>query len=226
VKIRITATQSAQYWQDIGFVALGDCSQLNRPKGGSAGGLLAIPCGPDLRAGEVGRVSLMAWRSFRLPRVATGTNDGEVQDTLFKLRMLWAELNGANSDDENFYLRVLDGVKAVPGIIGTDSKGGYDAIELNESANLGLSNARSAFQGFQMKENLRRDKATLIWLAGDWNLADAPKKSADSRQGLKVFRRASTRRIKYDTEFVVSARKAKRAGNAANEIYEQFDDHG
>jgi hypothetical protein len=78
-----------------------------------------------------------------------------------------------------------------------------------------------------MKENLRRDKATLIWLAGDWNLADAlTKKSADSRQGLKVFLRTSTRRIKYDTEFVVSARKAKRAGNAANEIYEQFDDHG
>ena len=50
------------------------------------------------------------------------------------------------------------------GIIGTDSRGGYDAINKHEGPLLGLSNARSALQAFQMREQLRSSGGKLIWI--------------------------------------------------------------
>ena len=44
----------------------------------------------------------------------------------------------------------------VKGILCTDSRGGYDAVERNESPWLGLSNMRAALQAFQLRDNLRR----------------------------------------------------------------------
>ena len=43
-------------------------------------------------------------------------------------------------------------VLEVKGILCTDSRGGYDAIEVNESPLLGLSNMRAALQAFQLKD--------------------------------------------------------------------------
>ena len=110
----------------------------------------------------------------------------------------------------------MNEVKIVPGLLCTDSKGGYDAIQLNESANLGLSNARAAVQAYQLKENVLRDNTQLLWIAGDWNLSDAlTKKLQECRQGLILFLRTWTWKLKFDAEFVVSARKAKKLGGGA-----------
>ena len=38
----------------------------------------------------------------------------------------------------------------IKGILCTDSKGGYDAVEVNESPLLGLSIMRAALQAFQL----------------------------------------------------------------------------
>ena len=62
---------------------------------------------------------------------------------------------------------------AVNGIVVTDSKGGYDAVEINEGSTLGLSNIRTAVQAYLLKENFRAPNRTLKWIAGNWNLADA-----------------------------------------------------
>ena len=67
-----------------------------------------------------------------------------------------------------------------PGIVGTDSKGGYDAVTRHEGANLGISNARAAIQGHQMKECIQQAGTRLIWLSGEWNISDPlTKKSPD-----------------------------------------------
>ena len=63
-------------------------------------------------------------------------------------------------------------MRLVPGILGSDSKGGYDSIMVNESPMLGLSNTRSAIQAFQLKESIPRCLTNLLWLASDWNLAE------------------------------------------------------
>jgi hypothetical protein len=52
----------------------------------------------------------------------------------------------------------------VPGILGTDSKGGWDSIMVNESPLLGLSNMRAAIQAYQLKEVIKLRLSRLIWL--------------------------------------------------------------
>ena len=64
--------------------------------------------------------------------------------------------------------------KLVLGLLGTDSKGGYDSIMVNESPMLGLSNTRSAIQAFQLKAAIPRCLTRLLWLASDWNLSENP----------------------------------------------------
>ena len=53
-------------------------------------------------------------------------------------------------------------VSFVKGIVGTDSCGGYDAINKNEEPLLGMSNARSALQAFQVREQLDASSGKLI----------------------------------------------------------------
>jgi hypothetical protein len=94
--------------------------------------------------------------------VATGTNDGDAQsmaeaeDMLCRaILLLWAKLHGVQADSaaEDYYYRALQEVKRIPAIALPDPVDGFDAVDLNESANLGPSNARSVVQAYQLKEN-------------------------------------------------------------------------
>ena len=50
----------------------------------------------------------------------------------------------------------------------------------------------------------------------DWNLSDAlTKKALECRQGLLLFLKTWVWKLKYDPEFVVSARKARKLGKSA-----------
>ncbi|OLP93846.1 hypothetical protein AK812_SmicGene24198 [Symbiodinium microadriaticum] len=127
-------------------------------------------------------MSLIAWRIWKLKRKAIGSNDTEIQamleDRNFRTRQLWAEMYGDGGRDSERTLR-RDWVETqekmairIKGILCTDSKGGYDAVELNESPLLGLSNTRAALQAFQLRDNLRRTAAELRWVASDFDLGD------------------------------------------------------
>ena len=72
-------------------------------------------------------------------------------------RLTWAELNGATGEKGHDFLKAAEEAAShVPGILGTDSKGGCDAVVRHEGPDLGLSNARAAIQGHQLKEGMRR----------------------------------------------------------------------
>ena len=155
------------------IVTLADQAHANRPSGDSTGGLLTLLGGPAHREGAAGRLSIVGWRTWKLKRKAISTNDGEVQSMLegedanFRTRFMWCQLNGAPIGDD-----VLNSannmVKTIYGIVGTDSKGGFDAVTRSEGPMLGLTNARSALQAYQLREQLDHGGAKLIWLAGDW----------------------------------------------------------
>ena len=88
-------------WKNVVFLTYGDASHLNREKGGSTGGMLTLAGGPEILEGKNARMSIIHWRSWKLKRVAVGATCAEVQamseaeDVNFKLRLIWAELNGA-----------------------------------------------------------------------------------------------------------------------------------
>lgn len=81
---------------------------------------------------------------------------------------MWCQLNGCCAIDEPDILKKAnDLVKFVGGIIATDSKGAFDAINKNEGPLLGLSNTRSALQGYQPPEQVQESGEKLIWVSGD-----------------------------------------------------------
>ena len=217
----------AKHWSDVVVITMGDQAHSNRPKGDSTGGMITLLAGPESAQGQVCAMSIIAWRTWKLKRKAIGSNDAEVQTMLesedqnFRTRLLWAEIHGAGGFDSERALR-KDWVEAeeqiamkVKGILCTDSKGGYDAVELNESPLLGLSNMRAALQASQLRDNLRRTGGELRWVASDVDLGDAlTKKRPDCRTGLLKFLRSGRWCIKFDPNFV-SAKKNKKAGRSA-----------
>ena len=215
---------SVRHWSELIFVSMGDQAHNNRPKGDSTGGLLTMVAGPECKDGKVCKMVLISWRTWKLKRKAIGSNDAEVQaileaeDQNFRVRLVWTELNGAGRGRDLRTDLVEDTEKQVcmlKGILCTDSRGGYDAVEINESPLLGLSNMRSALQAFKLRENLQRSNCELRWLASDYDLADAlTKKRAECRLGLVKYLQTWLWSIAFDPSFT-SAKKSKRAGSSA-----------
>ena len=221
----------ALHWTDVVFISMGDQAHGNRPKGDSTGGLLTLAAGPDVIKGKVAPMCLIAWRTWKLKRKAIGSNDAEVQaileaeDQNYRTRLIWTELHGAGYGRENRQDLVESTEKQaimIKEVLCTDSRGGYDAVELNESPLLGLSNMRAALQAFQLRDNLKRSGCELRWLASDYDLADAmTKKRDDSRVGLIKFLQTWLWSIAFDPTFT-SSRKSKQRGHSA---VRQVDQH-
>ena len=104
----------------------------------------------------------------------------ESEDHNFRTRWLWSELHGAGGTTSSTARRVN-----LIAEVCTDSRGGYDAVELNESPLLGLSNSRAALQAYQLRANFQRAAGELRWVASDFDLGDGlTKKRPDCRVGL------------------------------------------
>ena len=81
---------------------------------------------------------------------------------------------------------------------------------------LGLSNAKSALQAYQVREQLAESFCRLIWISGDWNLSDAwTKKTRVAREGLIQFFKQNTWKLKFDPTFIQSEKEARQMGKAA-----------
>ena len=178
--------------------------------------MLVFLAGPEIAMGKPNPMVLVAWKSWKLKRVAISSNDAEVQalveteDAVYRTRLLWAELNGAGklSESRDLLTASVAEVRLVPGLLGTDSRGGYDSIIINESPLLGLSNIRAALQAEQLKQSLPDCGTKLIWLASDWNLSDGlTKKKPECRESLAYFMKHRRWMLKFDPEFIVSSRK-------------------
>lgn len=216
---------TVERWNQMVFITMGDQAHNNRPKGDSTGGLVTLAAGPEAVSGCVCPMMLLTWRSWKLKRKAIASNDAEVQAVLegedqnYRVRLLWTEMHGAcygrHGQRDDLVEATENQVRCIKGIICTDSRGGYDAVEVNESPLLGLSNLRAALQAFQLRDNLQRVGSELRWLASDYDLADSmTKKRNDSRDGLMKFLRHWHWSIAFDPSFT-AAKKNKRAGLTA-----------
>ena len=221
ITLQLWRLPEVQHWQDMCVITLADQAWGNRPQGGSTGGYITFLDGPQHVQGKAGRLSIVSWKTWKLRRKAISTNDGEIQSMLegedanFRTRFLWCQLNGCVCKDD-LLQHATAMVSFVKGINGTDSRGGFDAINKNEGPLLGLSNVRSALQAYQLREQLQASDGSLIWISGDWNLADAmTKKSKVARQGLMQYLINSVWKLTYDPGFIQSEKKAKASGTSA-----------
>ena len=224
VKLRFFKIPTAKHWTELVVISMGDQAHTNRPRGDSTGGMVTMIAGPESLLGKVCPMTLVAWRTWKLQRKSISSNDAEVQSILeaedqnFRVRLVWTELHGASrrsNPRENLVFVAEQQIMQVRGVLCTDSRGGYDAVEVNESPLLGLSNLRAALQAFQLRENLRRVRCELRWVASDYDLADGlTKKKSDARNGLMKFLETWLWSIAFDKNFV-SAKKSKQQGSTA-----------
>ena len=89
-------------WQQLVFASWADASDRPCPDGSRTGGYV-ITLGTEklFGHGQEDDVSVMAWRSFKLPRKIGGSNIGETQalafadESLWLVRLAWSEMHGA-----------------------------------------------------------------------------------------------------------------------------------
>ena len=81
-EIKLWRLPEAHHWQDFTVVTLADQAHANRPCGGSTGGLITFLGGPQHLHGDVGKLNVVAWKTWKLRRKAISTNDGEIQAVL------------------------------------------------------------------------------------------------------------------------------------------------
>ena len=168
---------------------------------------------------------LISWRTWKLQRKSISSNDAEVQAILeaedgnFRARLLRTEIHGAGGDRplrEGLVQLSDKQTLRVKGVLCTDSRGGYDAVEVNQSPLLGLSNMRAALQAFQLRDNLKRVGCELRgW---HYDPADAlTKKKLEARQGLLKYLSTFLWSIAFDPTFT-SSRKSKQKGKSVDEV--------
>ena len=181
-QLKFFKLKKAKTWRDISVITFADQARANRPGGDSTGGLVTTMAGPEAKSGQVCPMVLLQWKAWKLKRKSIGSNDAEVQAALdgedlnFRVRLLWTELHGAGWNRPTAVDHVAWAERQsreVAGFVCTDSRGGFDAVQVNESPMLGLSNLRSALQALQLREQMIRAGCSLRWLASDYDIADA-----------------------------------------------------
>ena len=196
-------------------VIFGDAGWNNRGNGKSTGGAFITTCSKEVRNGETTMMSPVAWKSWQLTRVARSSNEAEVQsfteaeDLGYRFRLFWGQLGGYGLDPEKDPKeRAAEATRAVRATMVVDSKGGFDAVVENESANLGMSSSRTAVEALALKEITQDEPVELAWVSGDWNLADNfTKPKRECREGMRSFLLNHHWRIRYDPEFIVAEKK-------------------
>ena len=141
-------------WQLV-FASWADASDRPRPDGSRTGGYVITLATEELFGhGQEDDVSVMAWRSLKLPRKIAGSNNGETQalafadESLWLARLTWSEMHGASM--RRWYLD--ETVRQVGGMLITDSRGVFDALTSSESPQLRLRSSRTGEEARGIKE--------------------------------------------------------------------------
>ena len=202
-------------WNELVVVQYGDASEKPRPDGSMTGGLVTAMSTDAFKQGQAAPVSLLGWRSFKLPRKIGGSNNVETQamafadETLWLTRLMWSEIHGVE-------LRrwLLDlSVRTVPAMLVTDSRGIFDALTRHESPQLRLRSNRSGEEARGIKEQCEATDVLIRWVNGLAMLADSLTKAGyPSRHIMENFLQSKRWTCSYDPAFE-SAKKRQAKGD-------------
>ena len=106
---------------------------------------------------------------------------------------------------------VNEAISACPGVLVTDGKSGYDAIEKSESAGLGLRDKRTSIECLGIRQQKEQTALQIRWVHSDAMLADGLTKDRAAKHLLEFFRQGQRWRL-VDDPLHRSARKRKTEG--------------
>ena len=137
------------------FASWADASDRPRADGSRTGGYVITLATEELFGhGQEDDVSVVSWRSFKLPRKIAGSNNGETQalafadESLCLVRLAWSEMHGAPV--RRWHLD--ETVRQVGGMLITDSRGIFDALTRSESPQLRHRSSRTGEEARVIKE--------------------------------------------------------------------------
>ena len=136
----------------------------------------------EIEAGLWTKLSLAAWSTAKLPRVARSSLAAEIQeaciaeDESFLIRYMWSEINGVRADTAE------DAASQVPSLLVCDAKALYESCKSETSA-LGLKERRSGIELLGLKENLANNRTTLRWVNSGAMLADPMTRTNEVHDG-------------------------------------------
>ena len=197
--------------EEVHFVCWTDAAVANREDMSSTGAYLIAATSPGILCSEAVPLSVTAWRSAKLPRVARSSLSAELQafsegeEELMFTRLSWAEMCGLEVHlDEPWKT-----FGQIVGVMVTDAKSLFDVIrkgDLNTSG-LGMKDKYSTLEALSLLERLARGCTITRWVNSDAQLADALTKcKADS--SLHKMLAEGIWKLVYDENFV-SAKKSR-----------------
>jgi len=202
-------------WTELAVIVWADASNSNRPDRSSTMGILAGCAPAGIPNGEKHAISLLQWRSSKMPRQCLGSNGAEVQsitggeDLRFRLRALLAEVHGEKLNRQNLSPVVR---KKTQGALVMDSKGVYDAMTRNVSALHGLKSGRAGYELTVSVSQSLEVNTQLRWVCGISQLADVLTKGGAARNMFMRFLTEGQRwQLVHDPEFTVGKKVKKRA---------------
>ena len=159
------------------FVGWSDAAMANRIDLSSTGGYVVCATSPSMLSGERAPLTMISWRSGKLPRKARSSLAAETQalaetdHELMYVRLTWAELCGDQID----LSKKEEQISKISGTVVIDAKALYDILlkrDLNSSA-AGLKDKFSALEVMCLLESLERLSTNVRWVHSDAQVADA-----------------------------------------------------
>ncbi|CAK0882044.1 unnamed protein product, partial [Prorocentrum cordatum] len=179
--------------EQIAVVGWGDAAWAAHITGESQGGEIVVLAPLSFLSGSTETVAPISWRSCKLPRVARSSTSAEVQmmtetlDEISYVRLFIYELECGQVDYTNKQ-HVNDAISSCPGVLVTDGKSGYDAIEKSESAGLGLRDKRTSIECLGIRQQKEQTALQIRWVHSDAMLADGLTKDRAAKVLLEFFR--------------------------------------
>ncbi|CAK0889332.1 unnamed protein product [Prorocentrum cordatum] len=202
--------------EQIAVVGWGDAAWAARITGESQGGDIVVLAPLSFLSGSTETVAPISWRSCKLPRVARSSTSAEVQmmtetlDEISYVRLFIYELECGQVDYANTQ-DVNDAISSCPGVLVTDGKSGYDAIEKSESAGLGLRDKRTSIECLGIRQQKEQTALQIRWVYSDAMLADGLTRDRAAKVLLEFFRSGQRWRL-VDDPLHRSAQKRKTEG--------------
>ena len=199
--------------EEVNFVGWCDAALGNRPGNTSTGGYVIAATSPKMLRNEPAPLSIMAWRSGRLPRVARSSLGAELQamseceEELMFLRFQWAEMCGHEAQPG----QVRELLAKVPGALVTDAKALYDVVKKGtmNSAGAGLKEKYSTMEFLSLIQRLSDGGTEIRWVHSDAQLADALTKGLTHGGALQKVLVEGKWTIVHDPLFTAAKKRAK-----------------
>ena len=158
-------------WRDLNFVVFSDAALGVRQDLASQGGFLVLAVDKRVLQGEVGRYSVIAWRSYKLTRVCRSSLAAGSQacaaavDELMIIKAIYGMIK-----DPKMNIKNDDIAKGSKSVVVIDARALYDAI--NKETIQSSLDKRVAIETLVIRDSLKFTNSDLRWASSEGQMAD------------------------------------------------------